>query len=54
MTATNESIELGAWRAQLRPGDNIVIEVKTVTRRTFLGGDERVDVGTEIFRIPVN
>jgi gliding motility-associated protein GldM len=53
MTATNENIELGAWRSNLRPGDNIVIEVKTVTRKTFLGGDERVEVGTEIFRIPI-
>lgn len=53
MTATNESIELAGWRSQFRPGDNIVIEVKTVTRRTFLGKDDKVDIGTQIFRVPI-
>lgn len=53
MTATNESLELASWRSQFKPGDNIVIEVKTVTRRTFLGKDDKVDIGTQIFRVPI-
>jgi gliding motility-associated protein GldM len=54
MTVTSENIELSGWRSQLRPGDNIVIEVKTVTRQTYLGTEEIVSLGTEIYRIPIN
>ena len=53
MTATNENIELGRWRAAFRPGDQIVVEIKTVTRRTFQGQDEKVDVQSEIIRVPL-
>lgn len=53
MTATNENLELAAWRAQFRPGDQIVIDIKTVTRRTFKGEDEKVDIRSEIIRVPI-
>ena len=53
MTATNENIDVSRWRSQFKPGDNIVVEIKTVTRRTFEGGDERVEVKSEIIRIPL-
>ena len=52
-TVTNENIDLAAWRPQFRPGDQIVIEVKTVTRRTFKGDDERVEVKNEVYSIPL-
>lgn len=53
MTATNENIDVSRWRAQFKPGDNIVVEIKTVTRRTYEGSDERVEVKSEIIRIPL-
>ena len=53
MTATNENIDVGRWRSQFKPGDNIVVEIKTVTRRTYEGSDERVEVKSEIIRIPL-
>jgi gliding motility-associated protein GldM len=53
MKATNENIDVSRWRSQFRPGDNIVIEIETVTRRTFEGSDERVEVKSEIIRIPL-
>jgi gliding motility-associated protein GldM len=51
----NENLEIGAWRNLARPGDLILIEIKTVTRRTYKGEDERQDVtGSEgIIRIPI-
>lgn len=52
-TVTNENIDLAAWRSQFRPGDVIVIDVKTVTRRTFTGDDERVEVKNEVYTIPL-
>lgn len=54
MTATNENLELAAWRSQFRPGDQIVVDIKTVTRRTFKGEDEKVDIRSEIIRVPIN
>src|SRR5690606_2982838 len=54
MTATNEVLDLARWRAGFRPGDQIVVEIKTVTRRTFLGEDEKVDIRSEIIRVPLN
>ncbi len=53
MTASNENIDVSSWRAQFKPGDNIVVEIKTVTRRTFENTDERVEVKSEIIRIPI-
>jgi len=53
MTATNENIDMSSWRAQFRPGDRIVIEIKTVTRRTYKGEDEKVEVKSEIINVPI-
>lgn len=52
-TVTNENIDLSRWRAQFRPGDRIVVEIKKVTRRTFKGGEEPVEVRNEIHTIPL-
>jgi gliding motility-associated protein GldM len=53
ITATNENLDFNAWRSQFRPGDRIVIEIKTVTRRTFKGEDEKVEVKSEIINVPI-
>lgn len=53
MNATNEVIDLARWRSQFRPGDRIVIEIKTVTRRTYQGEDERVTVRNEVHNVPI-
>lgn len=53
MNATNEVLDLGPWRSQFRPGDRIVIEIKTVTRRTYQGQDERVEVRNEVHTVPI-
>jgi hypothetical protein len=54
MTATNEVLDLARWRQSFKPGDQIVVEIKTVTRRTYKGEDEKVDIRSEIIRIPIN
>jgi gliding motility-associated protein GldM len=53
MTATNENLDLAAWRSQFRPGDRLVIEIKNVTRRTYKGQDEKVEVKSEIINVPI-
>lgn len=53
MNATNEVLDLAAWRSQFRPGDRIVIEIKTVTRRNFQGQEERVEVKNEVHTVPI-
>lgn len=54
MTLTSELVDLTAWRAQMRPGDRIVIEPKNVVRMTFKGGTEQVVVsGQDIVTIPI-
>ncbi len=52
---TNENVEIGAWRNQARPGDVIVIDIRTVERRNYKGEAERVGVdGSEgIIQIPI-
>jgi gliding motility-associated protein GldM len=52
-TVSNENIDLAPWRAQFKPGDRLVIEVKTVTRRTYKGSDEPVEVKNEVYQIPI-
>jgi gliding motility-associated protein GldM len=55
LTLTNESVDLGPWRAQMRPGDRIVIEPKTVVRMTFKGTPESVLVNSQdLITIPIN
>jgi hypothetical protein len=53
LTATNEVLDLAPWRAQFKTGDKIVIEIKTVTRRTYQGQDERVEVRNEVYTVPI-
>ena len=53
MNATNEVLDLGPWRAQFKAGDRIVIEIKTVTRRTYQGQDEKVEVRNEVHNVPI-
>lgn len=53
MNATNEVLDLAPWRAQFRAGDRIVIEIKTVTRRTYQNEDERVEVRNEVYNVPI-
>jgi gliding motility-associated protein GldM len=53
MNATNENLELAPWRSQFRPGDIIVIEIKNVMRRTFKGAEEKVEVKSEVYRVPI-
>jgi len=54
LTLTNESIDLSAWRALMRPGDRIIIEPKTVVRMTYKGTPEPVTVsGQDIVQIPI-
>jgi gliding motility-associated protein GldM len=54
LTLTNESVDLGPWRSQMRPGDRIVIEPKGVVRMTFKGTPEQVTVNSQdIINIPV-
>ncbi len=45
---------LTAFASQAKPGDRIVIEVKQVRRRTYLGGTEEVKIGTTIMTVPLN
>ncbi len=54
MTLTNESVDLTAWRSQMRPGDRIIIEPKGVVRMTYKGTPEPVVVtGGDIINIPI-
>jgi gliding motility-associated protein GldM len=53
MNATNEVLDLGPWRAQFKAGDRIVIEIKTVVRRTYQGQDEKVEVRNEVHNVPI-
>jgi gliding motility-associated protein GldM len=53
ITVTNENIDLAAWRAQFKPGDRIVIEVKSVIRKTYKGEDEKVEVKNEVYSVPI-
>jgi len=54
MTLTTELVDLTAWRAQMRPGDRIIIEPKGVVRMTYKGTPEQVAVsGQDIVTIPI-
>lgn len=53
MTATNEVLDLARWRSQFKAGDRIVIEINTVTRRTYQGQDEKVEVRNEVYNVPI-
>lgn len=53
INATSELLDMNAWRSQFRPGDRIVIDIKAVSRRTFTGEEEKVDVVGGVIGIPV-
>ncbi|MDZ4715568.1 MAG: gliding motility protein GldM [Cytophagales bacterium] len=52
-TTNSESLDLTKWSNQFRPGDRIIVDIKTVTRGTFRGEQEPVTVagGTIIIAI---
>jgi len=57
MTVTSELVNLNSWRGSgFRGGDRIVVDIKEVTRRTYLDEEEKVDVlpGTNIISIPID
>jgi len=45
ITATSEGVDLSQLRAQMRPGDRLIIEPKSVVRMTYKGTPENVAVG---------
>jgi hypothetical protein len=49
----SESLDLNRWKSQFRPGDRIIIDIKTVTRTTFLNEQEPVTVVSGTINIPV-
>ena len=53
ITATSEILDLNQWRSQFKPGDRIVVDIKTVTRKTFTGQDEKVDIVGGTINIPI-
>ena len=53
MTVNSENIDLAAWKAEMRPGDFLVCNIKNVIRKTFLGEDDRVDFNEYVI-IPLN
>lgn len=53
MNATSELLDLNAWRSQFKPGDRIVIDIKSVTRNTFTGEQEKVDIVGGTINIPI-
>lgn len=53
-TFTSENLDLRAWRSLFRKGDNLVVKVENVMRRTYQGENERVKPLTEIYSIPID
>ena len=53
MNVTSETLDLGPWRSLYRPGMRIVVEIKKVTRKTYTGEDENVDVISGVIPIPI-
>ncbi|MBK5277263.1 MAG: gliding motility protein GldM [Bacteroidia bacterium] len=53
INATSELPDISSWRAQFRPGDRIVVDIKTVSRRTFEGKEEKVDIVGGVITIPI-
>lgn len=51
--STTENLDLNRWRSQMRPGDRIIIDIKTVTRNTFTGEQENVPVVSGTINIPI-
>ncbi len=53
INATSEILDLSSWKSQVRPGDRIVVSIKSVTRRTYTGQDEKVDIVGGTINIPI-
>jgi len=53
INATSEIIDMNPWRSMFRPGDRIVVDIKSVTRRTYTGEEEKVDVVSGTINIPI-
>ena len=53
LNANSEILDMNAWRSQFRPGDRIIVDIKTVTRRTFQGQDENVPIRSEVIIIGI-
>ncbi len=53
INATSEILDLAPWRSQMRPGDRIVVSIKSVTRKTYTGQDEKVDIVGGTMNIPI-
>ncbi len=51
---TSENVDLRSWRSLYRKGDNLVVKIERVTRRTFQGENERAIPATTIYSIPIN
>ncbi len=51
--ATSENLDLNRWKSQFRPGDRIIIDIKTVTRNTFTGEQEPITVTSGTINIPI-
>lgn len=53
MNLNSELLDLAKWRSLMRPGDRIVVDIKTVTRGTFTGEQEPVVVVSGTINIPI-
>ena len=51
---TSENIDLRSWRSSFRKGDNLIVKIERVSRRTYQGETERVKPTTVIYSIPIN
>jgi gliding motility-associated protein GldM len=51
---SSETVNLSSWRSQFRPGDQLIIKIEDVSRRTYQGENERVKPLTTIYSIPIN
>ncbi|MDX1629039.1 MAG: GldM family protein, partial [Fulvivirga sp.] len=51
---SSSNIDLRSWRSLFRKGDNLIVKVENVTRRTYLGENERARPLTTIYSIPIN
>lgn len=51
---TSENLDLRSWRSSFRKGDNLIVKIERVSRRTYQGETERVRPVTVIYSIPIN
>jgi hypothetical protein len=50
----SETVNLSAMASLAKPGDRLIIDVKEVQRKNYLGNVEEVEMGTVIKTIPLN